>query len=169
MHFIFYIRGIQNQVELWKTLAQNIFWKWRRTNLKTKKEEITLVQGALRPSLFGAYEYIIPEEALAEWLAVIGVFKNTGSGKDTFMNKVKMGFIRKIFGAKKIPKKIFEEAKKISPSVVIGNSERGLSNLTNEVIKGVSVYPVGIKKDVKKDMDWDAQQGFGGKYHQEML
>jgi len=167
MHLIFYIRGIYNQVEMFKTLAQGQFWKWKRINLETGKEEITLVQGSLRPSLLGAYEYIFPEECLAEVLSVFGLTKDSFGTKPFFIGKVKIAALRKAFGAKKIPKVAFEAAKDIPSSVMITNSQRGLSQL---FVTGVAIHPLGIKYDEFKEKDWDTQAGSDtGKYYQEML
>ena len=167
MHLFFYIRGIYNQVEVWKTAAQYQFWKWKRINLETGKEEITLVQGALRPSLLGAYEYVFPEECLPEVLSIMGISKGTVGAAGTYMNKVKMKALRKVFRAKKIPKEAFKEALDIPSSVVVNNTNRGLSSL---IISGVAIHPIGIKYDEFKEKDWDRQAGIDtGKYYQEML
>ena len=61
MHLYFFLRGNYPCVETFKTLAQGQFWQWKRINLATNKEETILVQGALRPTVFGAYEYVFPE------------------------------------------------------------------------------------------------------------
>ncbi len=161
MHLYFYIRGINQQVELWKLFAQTQWWRWIRTNLKTKKIEETLVQGALRPSVFGAWEYIFPEECLAE---VLTSFKVVDAGSSigaepTRKNKAGLFVLRKLFGCKKIPKKIYEEAKKIQGSVMINGYWRGISQLN---IPGVSIHIIGYKEDVRKKVEkWG--------YEQEML
>lgn len=172
MHLYFFLRGIYNRVELWKTFAQCQFWKWERQSLdicncgqekknhkKTKnckkfkgRTEIKLVQGALRPTLFGAYEYVFPEECLSE---VISIFPMN----EDYDRDFRIKFIRKIFGCEKIPLKNFEEAKKIPNTISINGSWRGLSNLK---IEGVGVHIIGIKRD--KRVEWD-QVG----YDQELL
>ena len=54
MHLYLYARGKFEQVKLWEAHAQTSYWKFRRTSIETGKEEIILVQGALRPSILGA-------------------------------------------------------------------------------------------------------------------
>lgn len=152
MHIFFYVRGINQQVELFKTLAQGQFWRWTRKNLKTGKMEDSLMQGGLRPSVLGAWEYIFPEECLADVIAVFGF--SDGSEKD-----FRIKALRKIFGAKKIPKEIWVKAKEIKPSFIIDGTNRGLSKVR---VDGADLHLIGIKKDVRKgNADWG--------YEQEML
>ena len=148
MHLIFYIRGIYNRVELFKSLAQGQFFKWRRINKKTKKEETVLVQGAFRPSVLGAWEYIFPEEALIEVLSVFGITEDIGA-EPTFINKAKLAVIRKLFGAEKITKEMLNKAKKTPSSIQLGNSERGLSGLR---VHGVAIHPIGLKRDDRREL-----------------
>ncbi len=148
MHLIFYLRGIHQQVDFWKTLAQGLSWKWIRRNVKTGKDETFIVQGALRPSVLGAYEYIFPEECLAEVLSVMGITRDGQTGSDDkFKDKIRLATLRKIFRAKKIPKKIFKEVKKTPASITLSNSWRALSHLH---IPGVAIHPIGIKKDDRR-------------------
>ena len=113
-------------------------------NLETGKEEIHLVQGALRPSILGAYEYVFPEDCLPEVLSIFGITKNESYGFKKIGLKARHFGLRKLFGAKKIPKKYLEEAKKINPEVFISNSHRGLGHC---IIPGVAIHVIGIKKD----------------------
>lgn len=141
MHLFFFVRGVFHQVEIFKTLAQSQFWKWERINLKTKKVEIKLVQGALRPTILGAYEYVFPEECLSEVLAVLGIPKvNTNKG-------FRLWTLRKLFSCKKIPEKNLKEASELPDTIAINGSMRGLSNL---IVAGVGIYPIGIKKDMRQ-------------------
>jgi len=157
MHLYFYVRGKFEQVEQWKALAQGAFWKFRRINELTKKEEIILVQGALRPSVLGAYEYVFPKEALAEVCSFFGITKNEVYGFNKIGLHSRHFAMRKIFGAKKIPKKILDRAKEIPPTFSTAEFERGAANCC---IPGVALHPIGIKEDVMGTM-----QG----YWQEML
>ena len=158
MHLVLYARGIIQQVELWKAMAQGQFFKWGRKNLKTGKIEYVLVQGALRPSILGAWEYVFPKECLAEVINILGIHipRECEHG---FKFKAKSAVLRKIHGVKKIPKEIIEEAKKIQSSILLENSWRGLSHI---IVQGVSIHAVGIKEDVVKEIP---QWG----YEQEML
>jgi len=157
MHLVFYLRGINSEVEKWKVLAQGVYWKWIRTNIKTGKKEEVLVQGSLRPSIMGTWEYIFPEECLAEVLAVMGLTSKKLIGIDyTIKNRVRLAGLRKLLGLKKIPLSAIKEAETIPPSLTIKHSWRGLSHLKIFA----SIHPIGIKKD-RRDI------AFG--YEQEML
>jgi hypothetical protein len=73
---------------------------------KTNKDTITLVQGVLRPTIFGAYEYIFPREALPD---VISMFEAKW-GQYDYKNwrAWRLRFMRPMFGCKGISKKIFK-------------------------------------------------------------
>lgn len=144
MHLYFYVRGKFEQVELWKAHAQVAYWKLRRINNKTKKEETILVQGALRPSVLGAYEYVFPKEALAEVCSFFGIVKNNSYGFGKINLETRHFAMRKIFGAKKIPKKILEESKEIPDSFSTEEFERASANCK---IPGVALHVIGIKED----------------------
>lgn len=163
MHLVFYIRGIYNQVELWKTLAQGQFYKWIRTDLKTGKDVEILFQGALRPSVLGTWEFIFPENALAEVLSTMVPLGNTLGVEKTFIAEARLAVLRKILGVKKIPKKIMDEAKEIPESLTIEGSQRGLSHMK---IPGVAVHLIGFKKDKYGQMN---DPKTGKKYYQELL
>ena len=149
MHLIFYLRGKLEQVELWKAHAQSAYWKWRRINQKTGKEEITIVQGALRNSVMGAYEYIFPKEALTEVCSFFGLrFDDNEKSNYKFgnerMENAQMLVLRKIFQAKKIPKSVLRKAKTIPPTFTTEEFERGGSNC---IIPGTAFHCIGIKED----------------------
>lgn len=164
MHLVFFIRGVYNQVEIFKTLAQSQFWKWRRRNLEKKgREETILVQGAFRPSMLGSYEYIFPQESLAEVLSILGI-GNDVLAEHGFMPKARLAVLRKVLGVKKIPQDILDKAKKIPPTIMINNSERGLHHLQ---IPGVTVHFIGIKEDITKDADFTKTGE--GRWNQEMI
>ncbi len=144
MHLYLYVRGKYEQVELWKTHAQAAYWKFRRINNKTGKKETILVQGALRPSILGAMEVVFPREALAEVCSFFGIMKNTSYGFGRMGLETRHFGMRKIFGAKKIPKKILEEAEKIPPTFSTEEFERGSGHC---IIPGVAIHIIGIKED----------------------
>lgn len=155
MHFVFYLRGILNQVELWKTIAQGQFWKWERINIKTKKKETIIVQGALRPSVMGAWEYIFPEECLPDVLAMFGVQREEYTHADRFKDAAKLKILRKALGVKAIPKEAYEEAKKCISSILLENSWRALTPIN---VPGIAIHPIGIKEDDRRDMEWGFNQ-----------
>jgi hypothetical protein len=143
MHLYLFARGKFEQVELWKTHAQSAYWKFRRVD-KKGNEKIILVQGALRPSVFGAYEYVFPKEALAEVCSFFGITKNSSYGFGKIALEARHFSLRKMFGCKKIPKKILEKSLTIPPTFTTEEFERGGSNC---IIPGVSIHPIGIKED----------------------
>ena len=164
MHLVFFMRGIYNQVEVLKTQLQCTFWKWKRINLDTNQEEEIMVQGALRPSVLGAWEYIFPEECLAEVLAVLGIKGEGYTAADQFKDKFRLAFLRKIFGVKRITKKMYEEAAKISPTIIIKGTMRGLSHC---IIPGTAIHCIGIKHDDRRDFDFSKEGQ--GRFNQEAL
>lgn len=153
MHLYFFVRGIIPQVEVFKAMAQSQFWKWTRIDAKTGKDATTLVQGALRPTILGAYEYIIPEECLAEALAIFGITRER-------TNSFKLNFLRKMLGFEKVPNDILIEAENLiktgAISMVINKSMRGLSHC---IIPGVDIHFFGIKRDEKGEMYGFIQEG----------
>ncbi len=164
MHLQIIVRGILPQVRLWESMMQNHHFKWKRINIKTKKEEIVLVQGGLRTSVLGTYEFIFPEESLPEVLSFLGFTdKSKIEAIPSFMNKTKLAVLRKLCGVKKIPKSAFEEAKKIQPTIYFKDYERGLSTIT---VPGVSVHPIGIREDGRRELFDPAQNKT---FEQEML
>lgn len=144
MHLYLYARGKFEQVEVWKCHAQCAYWKWRRINQTTGKQETILVQGALRPSVLGAFEYIFPKEALAEVCSFLGITKNESYGFGAIGLNTRHFAMRKIFGCDKIPDEILEKAKTISPTFSTNEFERGCSNC---IIPGVAIHVIGIKED----------------------
>ena len=126
-----------HQVELFKMFMQTQMWIWKRINLKTKKEEICQVQGALRELPMGIYGYVFPEESFDEVMTML----NKG-GTET-LGKVTTAMIRKIIGRgiEKIP-----EYKEIPTNKYV---ER----------RGVSIYLIGIKYDKRAESEaWGYQQ-----------
>lgn len=144
MHLIFYMRGVLQHVENTKLFLQTQMFPWERVNLKTGEKEIHLVQGALRPSVLGAWEYVFPEESLLEVLTMLKLKDNEVGSDPTLKNHLKLSFLRQIFGAKKLPK--WEPVP------------------TNKFIEttGVSFHIIGLKKDKRANCPQ-----FG--YRQELL
>lgn len=157
MHLYFFVRGKFEQVEQWKSHAQSAYWKWRRINLETNKEETILVQGALRPSVLGAYEYVFPEESLAEVCAFFGITTNELYGFNKIGLYTRHFCLRKIFGCKRIPKKILEKAKALPPTFSTEQFERGCSSC---IIPGVPLHVIGIKKDIRRKFNFNNSSYF---------
>jgi len=156
MHLYFFVRGKFEQVELWKAHAQTAYWKFRRFNNTTKKEETILVQGALRPSVLGAYEYIFPKEALTEVCRFFGIEKNEQYGFNVISLHARHFAMRKIFGCRKIPKDILEKSKKLPGTFSTNEFERGCSDC---IIPGVPLHVIGIKDDKIIQMCGYTQEG----------
>ena len=163
MHLVFYLRGLPQHVSLWKAMAQNQFFKWRRINLKTKKEEIILIQGGLRDSVMGTMEFTFPEEALPTVLCIMGLKEGNLQVEKSIMSKARVMVLRRILGLRKIPKKAFKEAEKLDASIMFDDLERGLSNFS---AARVAIHVLGIKKDKRGDMINEAS---GYAYNQELI
>lgn len=148
MHVYFFVRGVKHQIDLFVALAQSVWWRWKRTSPDGKDENF-IVQGALRPSIWGAYEYVLPEDCLSEFLAML--LQKTDEGiKDNnptdLLFKAEMAIVRKMFGAEKIPDEHFKEAENINVAMFFPDTttRRALNGLR---VPGVSVHLIGIKKD----------------------
>ena len=163
MHLVFFLRGLVNQTDLWKSFAMSQYFKWTRKNMDTEKEEITLIQAGLRDSVMGTMEYIFPKEALPYVLSMMGFKEWSDKAGNKFMNKARLKVLRRTLGVKKIPKKVFHQAAGIPESILLTASERGLSHLR---LAGVSIHLIGIKDDVMGDME---DKEYGHHYWQEML
>jgi len=130
MHLYFISRGVKHARDIFVTTMQSQFFPWKRKNLKTGKEEITSVQGALRP--VELWEYVFPEESLPEVLAMLDI-QNLEEGKYG-LSKSKMALLRKSLGCTKIPK--------------IPDAEK--QHIISKI--GVGIHPIGIRKDKKGEM-----------------
>lgn len=158
MHLDLFLRGKIEFVALWEAHVQAQYLKFRRTNIKTGKEEERLVQLGLRKGVLGSYELVFPKEALIEVLAMLGVLNSNPYGR--FKDAVKMEVIRKIFGDKKIDNKTWKEVEqlKTKTSMIIKGRERGLADCKTP---GVATHVIGIKEDKFGTVD--------GEYYHELL
>ena len=167
MHLYLYVRGLPQWVGMWEAFAQSQFYKWRRIDTRTGQEQLSLVQGALRKSVLGTYEYVFPKEALPTILAIIGVCEGDMSVEPTLKNKINLIALRKMIGCKKIPSSVFKEAGKIVTSLILNDSERGLTDFRQ--IK-VSPHLIGIKDDKMGEMkDFDPETKEEIVWFQELL
>lgn len=148
MHLYFMVRGIIQQVELFKMFMQTQMFKWVRKNLKTKKEDVVQVQGALRECGF-VYEYVFPEECLTEVLTMLEI-------EESGANRWDLGGLRNFVIRKMLGKGT--EGNKVLP---IPKYKKVLTNKYIEK-RGVAIYPIGIKKDAREEIE---EWGYG----QEML
>jgi len=162
MHLVFHLSGVPQQATFWKAMAQNQFFKWRRINLKTNKEEIILIQAGLRDSVLGTLEFTFPKEALPTVLCIMDLKEGMLGVQPSFKSKARVAVLRRILGLKKIPKKAFKEAEELNSSIMFDDLERGLSDLQ---AARVSIHPIGIKADKRGTVIMPS----GVKYEQEMI
>jgi hypothetical protein len=128
-------RGVKHARDLFVSQMQSHFFNWKRKNLKTKKQEITAVQGALRP--IELWEYVFPEEALPEVKAMLGI---TEDRKDYALSRLKTKILQKALGCKDVPK------------------TKQVPNYRPMISKGVSSHIIGVKKDKRgKFMGYDQE------------
>ena len=141
-------RGINRQVEEWKSLLQAQRFPWKRTNLKTGKEELSVVQGALRPIQF--WEYVFPKECLNDVLGgmqIQGPIQRPEIKSMTWM-------IRKMLKLKQIPTQTDIKTTGYTPQGTLNNEQMPAISVHNMLAEGVAVYPVGIKDDPVQDYKW---------------
>ena len=138
MHLYFITRGIKQQRDLFVNFMQTQMLPWRRKNLKTGKEEVCMVQGALRP--VELWEYVFPEECLPDVLTMLEIHKmNHNWGLSEYKRKA----LRKMLGNGVMPIPKFEPVK----------NKRFIEK------RGVAIYPIGIKKDKTMAVDkWGFEQ-----------
>lgn len=163
MHLYFIPRGIKQQIEIFEKFMQTQMFPWKRKNLETGKEEVTMVQGAYRDC--GMFkEYVFPRECLNEVLEMMGKENLLDSGVSDF----KKCFVRKLLGhgVKKIPKKIKED-NKTRLGLLIYDDEGKPTFKPYRYIerRGVAIHFIGIKEDRYDNMPCDD----GVVRYQEML
>lgn len=162
MHLDLFLRGKVEFVNLWESHVQAQYFKFRRTNIKTGEKEEKIVQMGLRKGIFGSYELVFPREALPEVLAMLGARNITASFSKpkSLFYKAGKNFLPLLFGDKRIPKKIWEEAEQLKnkSSMVIDGRERAMSDCRTP---GTTVHIIGIKQDRFGTVD--------GVYYHELL
>ena len=157
MHFYFMIRGLKQQCDLFRMFMQTQMFCWKRKNLDTRKDKVTLIQGSLRECGF-VYEYVFPEECFDEVMTMLNI-KGIG---DT-IGKTREAMIRKALGKGVKPVPDYKEVPRKWALI------DGIYLCTQRYIErnGVAIYPIGIKKDIRKDYDWSKTGE--GRYNQEGL
>lgn len=152
-------RGILRQEEEWRSIMQAQRFPFIRKNLETGKEEMTLVQGALRP--IQIYEYIIPENALKDVLGGLGI-----KGPIKRKEILAMGWmLRKMLKLEQIPE-VDGLVTGYTPTEKLNGEKAPACAVHDMLIEGVAVYPIGIRRDAEQEADWG---GANGKFKQEML
>ena len=153
------IRGPKNQCDLFRMYMQTQMFCWKRKNLKTKKDEVTLVQGALRECGF-IYEYVFPEECLDEVLTMLDT-KNTD---DSTMLGVRAWVLRKALGKGAHKVEPVPDYKEI-PRQWVKIGKQYLTTQRYIEKRSVAIYLIGIRRDPRKDYDFKEE----GKWNQEGL
>lgn len=147
MHLYFYVRGINANVEENKKFLEHQYFKLRYTD-PDGNERTQAVQGMLRQSVLGVWEYVFPKEALPEVLGFMGYTPGkigvsyTGLKRKKF--EARLAVLRGILGAKKIPKDVKNKVQEFKQPVPVAGYERVLPVMPKE---GVSYHIIGIKED----------------------
>ena len=163
MHLVLMTRGVVGQVEEWISILRAQRFPWKRKNLKNNKEEMMLVQGALRPIQF--WEYVFPEESLND---VMGGMLIKGPIERAEIKNVSW-WIRKMLKLEPIPVKKEIPVTGYSPQVKLDGKQVPAQMVHDLRVDGVAVYPLGIKKDFKKDHKFKLNDGTEAEFFQEGL
>lgn len=169
MHVFLMTRGIKQSRDLWVKFMETQMFHWKRRPVlkdannnflknpdgtyQLGKEEFTKLQGALRPIEF--WEYVIPQERLAETLAMMNCHK-------CFPLRPEVNnwawILRKLLHAKKIPQDLINEIKDKEPY-----------QITDKYVPmmGMAVYPLGIREDQTHVYTWDEGKKEAVGYEQE--
>jgi hypothetical protein len=130
---MFLMRGVYHEQQLLKTFLQSQMFNWQTYDGITKKPKpIKMVQGALRP--IELFEYIFPKESLGEVLAMLNI-KDSDGNYGNVKGKAHMELMRKMLGARRIPKVEFNGISRFVPK------------------RAVAIHPIGIKDDEMRIVD----------------
>ena len=164
MHLVLMTRGILRQVEEFKSLLQAQRFPWKRTNLKTGKEEMMIVQGALRP--IQLWEYVFPEESLPNVLGALGIKEGT-QRKEI---KSAAWMLRKMLKLDPIPvANPNDTVTGYRPPGTLNGKPMDIIPVHNMMTEAVAVYPIGVKSDITQDFHFPMENGGTASYHQEGL
>ena len=132
---------------------------WKRKNHETGEEVVTMVQGAYRDA-GPLKEYVFPEECLQEVVNMLDVRSN-----DYAISDFKMAAMRKMVGAKKVPKKIKTPKNFPFLGLISPKEDGSVSYQPYRFVEsqGVAFHVVGIRKDkrgvmTEKDgVEWEQE------------
>lgn len=170
----FMVRGIKRQFDEWVSSMNAQRFPWKRTNLnvckcgKTKKEckcekfepreELNIVQGALRPVQL--FEYVVPKECVNDVLINNGI-------KGPIQRKEIKGMawlLKKMMKLKPIPDLTNETVTGYHPNMKLNGNIAPAQPVHSVFTEGLAIYPLGIREDAMGVWDKD-----GDNYEQEML
>lgn len=138
MQLFFILRGVTHAQEMFCNFMKSQMFPWKQKNLKTGKETLVRVQGALRPVQL--YEYVFPKESMDEVFTMLDI-KNT---KKNFEG-LKAATFRKMLGHKVKP--------------IPDYKEQLSHHFVGDVHNGIGIYPIGIKEDpVLESEAWNVRQ-----------
>ena len=128
---------------------QTQMFPWKRKDMKTGEEFITMTQGAYRDAGF-CKEFVFPEECLKEVLSMLGV-NSESCGSDYGISGLRKSALRKILGngVIKIPKEIPEPEWKTGIFKMEGEKIMATPYRFVEHT-GVMIHIIGIKKDKRE-------------------
>lgn len=161
MHLIFFAYGIQNKVDEFLNSLKYNFYPWRRLNETTGQYNFLNVQGSLRPGMLGTYEYVFPEECLADVITAMFPSGNWKTNIEIKSMNFRTWVFRKMMKLEKIPEtyKCFIGEEKLISS---------FSRVRTLITEGVSVYLIGIRRDETREHQFPDKESPAG-YTQEML
>ena len=163
MHLVLLTRGINEQVNNWRNLLEAQRFPWKRKNLQTGKEEMILIQGALRP--IQIWEYVFPEESLNDVLGGMNV-KGPIERKEI---KPITWMISKILKLDPIPKIDNFQVTGYTPPGTLNGANMPAAQVHSMMTEGVACYPLGIKKDARGPSEFTLKDGTKVNYDQERV
>jgi len=102
MHLYFISRGIKQNRDIFVNFLQTRLFPWK---IKIDGKETTeTVQGALRP--VELWEYVFPKESLPEVCGMLGIDPKNTDNYGALSSSIQNSMLRKMLGAKEIPKDI---------------------------------------------------------------
>lgn len=171
------IRGVYHQVALFETFMQAQMFPFPRWNLKvcecgqnigshdnekcplkqfTRRKEVMQIAGGLRKAPWG-YEYVFPEQSLAHVLTMLDIKPKNNRWS---IGGFKSWALRKALGKGDAGHKV-EPIPDYKPDCGLYAKVDGkLMEFPHYVVKeGIAIYPIGIKKDSKADVEkWGYEQ-----------
>ena len=161
MHLILMTRGIIGKMEEWTALLRAQRFPWKIKDLKTNKEELKMLQGALRP--IQLWEYVFPKESLND---VLGAMDIKGEKLRPEVN-APAWMLRKFMKLEPIPKEDKRTVTGYRPFGELNKEKMPVIPICDLRTKGVAVYPIGIKQDKTMNHHFKLEDGSEVDFYQE--